>query len=56
MVTVRKVLLDEEEKPKVEAPPPAASNHVQVLSFDPSNVLLSILERIEQAIIEVGRN
>ena len=56
MVTVRKVLVDEEEKPKVEAPPSDVPTAISVPSPEPSIALLSMLERIEQAIIEAGRN
>ena len=50
MVTVRKVLVDEEEKPRVEAPQPTVSAPIQVPRSDSSNALLSILERIEKQV------
>src|ERR1044071_4350617 len=49
MVTVRKLVVDEEEKSRNTAPPPTESAAIQVPSSELSTALLSVLERIEQA-------
>ena len=56
MITVRKVLCDEEEKVTVEVPPTVAAVPTLVPSLEPTDALLLRMERIEHAITETGRN
>src|ERR1044071_9595683 len=56
MITVRKVLCDEEEKVTAEVPSTVTAVPTVVPSLEPTDALLLRMERIEQEITKTGRN